>query len=687
MQNTQFWEEVINMAGSVELAKAYVQIVPSAKGISGGIQEAIGDEPDKAGEKAGGSIASKIKAAIIVAGIGKVLSSSIMEGANLEQSIGGIETLFKDSADKMKEYANQAYQTAGVSANDYMEQVTGFSASLLQSLDGNTKEAAEAANSAIIDMADNANKMGTPLENIQNAYQGFAKQNYTMLDNLKLGYGGTKSEMERLLADAQKLSGVKYDINNLSDVYSAIHVIQKKLDITGTTAKEAATTLSGSFGAMKASASNFLGYLALGEDVKPAMSALVKTTSTFLFDNLLPAVGNVIAALPSAIGAFISEGLPLFMENGIAMIQGLSDGIATNIPTILSNVLPMILSFTETLRANFGQLVDAGMDLLLNLAQGIAAALPTLVEYIPSIVSNIAGLINDNAPKILETGFKVIITLIDGIISAIPAIIENMPKIISAIWDTITAINWVNLGSKVIELLKKGITKMGPQVKESVVKFGKEAWEHFKNIDWLGLGKDAITFITSGIVGVGSWIVDKLVDVGKSAWENFKSIDWLDLGKNIITGIIEGLKNFGSAVLDFLLDLASDALDGILGFFGIHSPSRVFRDQVGKMLMLGMAEGIEDNISAVGNAMDQLNEETIGMADTDLSYISDMNVIPASNRSSIDYDRLINGLYDALSNITVMVQSNINGRELAMETAPLINREFAKQSVKDRRGN
>lgn len=675
------------MAESIELAKAYIQIIPSAKGISGGIQEAMGDEPNKAGEKAGQSIASKIKAAIVAAGIGKVLSMAIMEGANLEQSIGGIETLFKESADRMKEYANIAYETAGISANDYMEQATSFSASLLQSVSGDTEAAAEAANSAIIDMADNANKMGTPLENIQNAYQGFAKQNYTMLDNLKLGYGGTKEEMERLLADAEKISGVHYDLSNLSDVYSAIHVIQEDLDITGTTAKEAASTLSGSFGSMKAAASNFLGYLTLGEDIKPALTSLVQTTSTFLFNNLLPAVGNIVSALPGAIGTFLMEGLPLLMENGMKMIQSLSGGIAKKIPELASQALPMILSFTEGLRQNFGQLVDAGMDLLLNIAVGIADAMPTLIEYIPSIISNIAGLINDNAPKLIETGVKVIATLVYGLVSAVPTIVENMPKIIAAIWDTITAINWVNLGSKVIDLLKEGIKKMGPQVKESVVKFGKEAWEHFKNIDWLSLGKDVITFIKSGIVGVGRWIVDGLIGIGKEAWDCFSSIDWLDLGKNIITGIIEGLSNFGGDVIDFLLDLAGSALDGVLSFFGIHSPSRVFRDQVGKMLMLGMADGIEGNISAVESAMDQLNKETIGMADADLSYISDMNITPASNESVFDYDRLIGGLYEALSAVTVMLQADVNGKTLATATAPLINREFAKQSMKDRRGN
>ena len=224
------------MAGT-ELGKAYVQIVPSAQGISGSISNAIGGEADSAGQKAGSAIGSKIKGAIVAAGIGTALKNTILEGAALEQSIGGIETLFKDSANTIKGYAVDAWKTAGVSANEYMELATSFSASLLQSLSGDTQEASKYTQMAITDMSDNANKMGTDMQSIQWAYQGFAKQNYTMLDNLKLGYGGTKAEMERLLADAQKITGVKYDINSLADVYEDIHVIQGEIGITVTTAK------------------------------------------------------------------------------------------------------------------------------------------------------------------------------------------------------------------------------------------------------------------------------------------------------------------------------------------------------------------------------------------------------------------------------------------------------------------
>ncbi|MCK8536982.1 hypothetical protein MGA447_2525 [Enterococcus faecalis] len=279
------------------------------------------DQLEGSSDKAGFSIKNlaismglvKVASAVVgkaISSIKTAFSTAISEGANLQQSLGGIETLFKGSADKVKKYADEAYKTSGLSANAYMENVTSFSASLLQSVGGDTEKAADVANMAMIDMSDNANKMGTNMQDIQNAYQGFAKQNYTMLDNLKLGYGGTKEEMQRLLSDAEKLTGVKYDISNLSDVYNAIHAIQENLDITGTTAKEATETLSGSFAAMKASLSNVLGKMALGQDIQPSLNQLAETTATFLFGNFIPMIGNILKALPRAIVTFVKASIP-----------------------------------------------------------------------------------------------------------------------------------------------------------------------------------------------------------------------------------------------------------------------------------------------------------------------------------------------------------------------------------------
>lgn len=317
---------------ATELGQAYVQIMPSAKGISGSMSGILDPEAESAGNSAGLKIGSALKVAAIAgvvatgAALGKLISSSLSEGADLQQSLGGVETLFKDNADKVKKYATEGYKTAGMSANAYMETLTGFSASMIKSLNGDTAKAADLSNQAIVDMSDNANKMGTNVGDIQNAYQGFAKQNYTMLDNLKLGYGGTKEEMQRLLTDAQKLTGQKYDISNFSDITQAIHAIQTEMDITGTTSKEAASTFSGSFDSMKAAISNVLGNLSLGRDLQGPLNALVSTTSTFLFKNFIPMVGNIFKALPGAISTFVSAaGKELSSQLGNGIGSGFSD--------------------------------------------------------------------------------------------------------------------------------------------------------------------------------------------------------------------------------------------------------------------------------------------------------------------------------------------------------------------------
>lgn len=323
----------------IELAKAYVQIVPSMDGAKTKIAQLFPDDVgEEAGEEAGSNFGRSLLTAFaafkVADKLGDIVKSAFTEGAALEQSIGGIETLFKDSAGKVEQYAANAFKTAGVSANEYMENVTSFSASLITSLGGDTAKAAEAANTAMVDMSDNANKMGTNIADVQNAYQGFAKQNYTMLDNLKLGYGGTKTEMERLLADAEKISGIKYDISNLSDVYAAVHVIQGELDITGTTAKEAATTFSGSFGSMKAAAANLLGTLTNGGDTAKALDDLDESAGNFA-DNLLRMGRQGVNQL---------EKLGDVLENNVAEKLGVNRAAITGINTAVKSLIVTVVS-------------------------------------------------------------------------------------------------------------------------------------------------------------------------------------------------------------------------------------------------------------------------------------------------------------------------------------------------------
>lgn len=419
------------MAGT-ELGKAYVQIMPSAQGISGSISNVLNGESASAGEKAGSTIGSKIKGAIAAAGIGIALKNAVVEGAALEQSIGGIETLFKESAGTIEKYAVNAWKTAGISANNYMELATSFSASLLQSLSGDTQQAAKYTQMAITDMSDNANKMGTDMQSIQWAYQGFAKQNYTMLDNLKLGYGGTKAEMERLLADAQKITGVKYDINNLSDVYEAIHVIQGELDITGTTAKEAEHTLSGSFNSMKAAAQNFMGELVLGgqlQSVKDAMKTLVKAACTFLFDNLMPAIGNIIKSLPGAIGTFLETAIPEIAEQGKILIEGLVEGINTYVPQLAETFPQMIDEWLGKLSDSLPKIIEKGGELILQLVKGIVENLPAVLESMGQVISSIGTWLDENSGAIGEKLGELVGKLSKYIIEHLPEIQLAMSKL------------------------------------------------------------------------------------------------------------------------------------------------------------------------------------------------------------------------------------------------------------------
>ena len=432
---------------ATEIAQAYVQLIPSARGITGKIQSILNPEASAAGQSAGQSLGSSLVGVmtkvIAAAGIGKAFSAAISEGAALQQSLGGIETLFKGSADKVKGYANEAYKTTGLSANAYMENVTGFSASLLQSLGGDTNKAAETANMAMIDMSDNANKMGTSMESIQMAYQGFAKQNYTMLDNLKLGYGGTKQEMQRLLADAEKLTGVKYDINNLSDVYSAIHAIQENLDITGTTAKEAASTFSGSFESMKAAAQNVLGKLALGENILPSLHALLKTTSTFLFDNFLPMVGNIFS------------GLGLVLTEGISQIasQLFGDAFGSAVFDQLSRVTGIFETFFDMI---FGSLSKQdNIDILntLGLSEEAATQIVNIAdnirvtfENIGSAIGDVVGIVGDFVGDLLgikdgEQGVNIIGTAFESVTNFIRKASENFSKFTKWLKDSPIALD------------------------------------------------------------------------------------------------------------------------------------------------------------------------------------------------------------------------------------------------------
>ena len=441
-----------------DLGQAYVQIVPKATGISNKISQVISPGAEAAGKEAGNKMSLGLKAALVAGGAaagGAMIAGvkkAIDEGSKLEQSFGGLDTIYGHSAGIAKYYAQQA-AAAGISANEFAEQAVGMGAALKQAFPGNETAAVKAANQAILDMADNAAKMGTPIESLQNAYAGFAKQNYTMLDNLKLGYGGTKEEMQRLLDDAQKISGVEYNMSNLGDVTAAIHVMQEELGLAGVAAEEASSTLSGSFGAMKASLANVLGNLALGEDIKPSMDQLVSSAQAFLTGNLIPAIGNVL----KGIGSYIQNHSGEILKTAKDIAQNLAKGLVESIPDILVGIAKVGAA-----------LFVAGAELLQSIVDGMAEGIGTLLgpvmdqiketvtAAITSIKAWIAGAWNSikTVTSNVWNGIKTaVVTAAQNIKSAVMAPINAVKSFITnafnSIKSTVTSI-WNGIKNAIV---------------------------------------------------------------------------------------------------------------------------------------------------------------------------------------------------------------------------------------------
>ena len=485
-----------------------------------------GDDKDL--EKKTNGVAGKLKASTVA--IGNLMSSAVekvgssllglgkdaLQGvADLEQNIGGVETLFKDSADTVIENSKKAYTTAGIDANKYMEQITSFSASLLQSLGGDTAEAAKVGDMAIQDMADNSNKFGTSMDLIQNAYQGFAKQNYTMLDNLKLGYGGTKTEMERLLADAEKISGVHYDISNLSDVFNAIHVIQGELDVTGTTAKEASTTISGSINSAKSAFSNFLSgaggieevistFTTAGTNISNAivkMAPQIITGLTTLLNNLIPLIGPLLQAI-----------LPALIQGTSTLIMGLVQAL----PSIIQILMGMLPTIIQELANMLPVILTSLIQGLVMIIQALAEQLPILIPVIIDAILSTIPILIDNLPLFIEAGYKLLGGLIAGIINSIPILLARVGEIVVSI---------VNHFKKLPNMLKS-------------------------------VGTNLLKGLWNGIKSAKDWVLNKVAGIGNSIMKKIKSIfgvhspstEFAWVGKMNMLGLEKGMEDMKGQV-------------------------------------------------------------------------------------------------------------------------------------------
>lgn len=589
--------------------------------------------------------------------VGKQAVSSYAE---YEQLVGGVDTLFKDTSLKVQEYANNAYKTAGLSANEYMETVTSFSASLISSLDGDTEKASEVANRAIIDMSDNANKMGTDISSIQNAYQGFAKQNYTMLDNLKLGYGGNKTEMERLIADAarmtdvQKELGVTVDEGDLSfaNIANAISVVQKNMGIMGTTSLEASDTITGSTGSMQSAWQNLITGIAddnadfetlvnnlvesiVGKDgeggfinnmlprIEQALNGIVKMVVS-LTDTLLPQITVIGLNLITSLVSGISENLSALLESAEIILSTLINGVLTALPMLIPMVMQMLETLITTILMNLPLLIETGVQMLVSLVQGIANMLPTLIPTIVSAVVLMAETLLDNIDLLIDAGIILIFALGDGLLNALPDLLEKVPVIID----------------KLITALSNNIPKL---VENGVVL-----------ITNLGIG--LIKAIPQLLIAIPQ-IIGSMI----SGFANYYS-KLGEVGLNLIKGLWEGISNATSWLRDKISGFFGGVVDDIKDFFGIHSPSTLFKNDIGKNMALGLGEGFADTMADVSADMQ-------GAIPTEFDTNVSMNT-PSSSYGS-NYDYLVRAFREALKDVKV----TMNNREMGTFIVDTVERE------------
>ena len=622
------------------IGTAYVQIEPSFEGVVPKIDKEFGGAGEEGGKSFStgfGSVLGTVgKVAIGAAAAGTAAVTGMVKSAyegfsNYQQLVGGVETLFEDMSYDVIENAKNAYKTAGLSANDYMETVMSFSASLNQSLlrqDGNISRSADLANKAIVDMSDNANKMGTSMESIQNAYQGFAKQNYTMLDNLKLGYGGTKTEMERLLADASKLAGTKFDISNYSDIIEAIHVVQQEMGITGTTAEEAAETVTGSMASVQAAWENVLTAMGTGEieTISANINDLVATAQTYA-SNMLPVVQNAlegVSTLIEKLGPEIAKALPDLIKNvlpglmraGVDIIKTLGGGLIKAIPDLMPAITEVVLDLCRMLIDMLPELIQVGLQVILELALGITKALPELIPALVDTVLAIAEYLIDNVDLLVDASIALIVGLAEGLINALPKLIQRVPEIVIA--------------------LVEAIIRNAPKI--------------------LQAGLELILMLVKGIVDA----FNKLIEVGRQIVDNIKDGFWQKIeearnwGSDMIQNFIDGIM----AKWNALKESVSNVAGTIKSFLHFSEPDvgplKDFHTYAPDMMRM-FAQGITDNVGLVKNALTDATSEMMGTS-------VDMNAIQTVN-GSLDVqsgsDTIIQRIERLLSEYLPNVNQNI----------------------------
>ncbi|AAK34252.1 TPA: hypothetical protein VPC71_001147 [Streptococcus pyogenes] len=691
---------------ATELGQAYVQIMPSARGISGAISKQLDPEARSAGLSAGsligGNLVKMIGGAIAAAGIGKMISSALSAGADLQQSFGGIDTLYKGAETAVKGFAKEAYK-AGISANTYAEQAVSMGASLKQSLGGDAVAAAKAANMAIMDMADNSAKMGTDITSIQMAYQGFAKQNYTMLDNLRLGYGGTKEEMKRLLSDAEKLPaamGKKFDLSNYADVVEAIHLVQDNMGIAGVAAEEAKTTFSGSLAAMKSSFTNVMAGLSLGDDIRPALRGLAETTSNFLFGNFIPMVANIFKGLPSAIGTFIGAAAPIITSQfqglmsslGISIdlspitakfaqigqnLQPVFNGLKTafsQLPSFFTSIGSAVAPVIDTIISGLARLDFSGFEALISailpaLQAGFSNFAAIVGPAISGVVDSFVGMWNAAQPliSILSDALMPVFQILGSFLGGV---VKGALMGVSFAFDAVKVA--IQLVTPIIDLLVQGLNFVQP-VLSVIAEWIGVAIGMFGNLGTAGQGlsafiKSAWTNIQTAISTAGT-IISTVIDYIKLAFsgagsavgvlKNIFSLAWMAMGdainvaKGIISSVINGIKSAFSSFSSLVSSVGS-AVNGVIDSISstIRGLANIDISGAGAAIMNGFLNGLKSAWGAVK------------------SFVSGIANWIAEHKGPISYDRVLlkpagkaimGGLNTSLIDGFKEVKSNVSG--------------------------
>lgn len=616
----------------------------------------------KSGLGAAAKVATAATAAAATA-VGAITKKAVDSFGEYEQLKGGVETLFGDSAMRVLENSKKAFESAGMSQNQYMETSIQSAAALINSLEGDQAKAAELMDMSIVDMSDNVNKMGTSMEAVQNAYRGFSRGNFTMLDNLALGFAGTKEGMQELLDKAKELSGVEYDIDSYADIVEAIHVVQKEMGIAGTTAKEGTETIQGSLAQLGAAWENLVAGIANPDANLGELIGLVIRSAETALGNLLPAIENALEGISGLIErmvpmitkrlpGLIEKILPPLLNAATALINGLVQALPGLLQVLAAQLPTLINSLMQTILSVLPMLVEVGLQIIVTIANGISESLPTLIPTIVEVIMQILNVIIENAPLLIDAGLLLITNLIEGIVNAAPALLEQAPTIImNFVQALITAAPQILMAAvTLIQNFVSGISTNLPQIIQS--------------------GVEMLMAIITGIIQALPEIISTSLQVIGAIKETFASINWLELGANIIQGIIKGIVSGVGALVDAVKSAAQKALDGAKSFLGIKSPSRVFRDQVGQMIDEGMAAGIEENTGSVRDAMRGLTDATqeyapaIDFSNPGFQFAGGYDTMNIGSNSDVsdNYSDIITSITDALMNMQLIV--NIGNRPI-----------------------